>query len=396
MSSKIKVDLLADGNLKPIHCRISGGQLISALSPVKIGESIKGRILCAGRVESVGRFFIADSDKVYVSVSGAEFYELGTLSGDAPFIIEETSGSTCRAVICNGKSALAHSGDSYRGTLCGIEVSCGVMHCGRLFGGNGYTLRWSGEGGIEDGEQKLNGAGYIVLEPTRGKILNILEYGEKLVIVREFGLTLVSMFGNPEHFSVEMTGTDCDRIFKNTAQVVFGKLLFFTESGLKSFDGSRIEVLPHRYAADIASPTCSAEFSGLYFLGCESKFLGRRCVLCYNPADGESYLVDVRADAISSADCVYVFGEDGLFRLCGESGFSFVANFYADSAATLTEIHVDGTCDLEVGNGKVSRTFEGARGKIRPRLRGRTFTVKGKGLEDIKSLTACVEVCDAI
>lgn len=401
MSRKICVDLLSDGDVEPVGCRISRGQLIPALSPVKIGNGIPGKILCAGRAESAGRFFIADSEKVYVSVTGEEFYELGSLSGDSPFMFEEVSGGVARAVICNGNHALVHTGAASTGLTCGANYSCGVMHCGRLFGADGddgYTLRWSGEGGIEDGEEKIYGAGYLILEPKRGKILDILEFGEKLVLVRERGLTLLSMFGMPENFSVEPTDTDTDAIFKGTAQTVCGKLIFFTESGLKSFDGSRVEELTHAYADSVSEPTCSAAFTDEYFLGCTCGKTGGRCVLCYCVQDGESYIIDVAADAISASDCVYVFGTDGVFRLRSGGQFSFTArtDFKVGGYKTLTEIYVGGVADIGVSNGNVSRLFSSASGKIRPRIRGRSFTVTGGGTRTVKSLTAYAEVSDDV
>ena len=400
MSRKISVNLLEDGNVLPVGCRISRGQLLPALSPVKIGVTIQGDILFAGRAESIGKFFLADSQTLYVSTSGAEFYSLAPLTGGTPFMYEETEGGAPRAVICGGEHAYAHTGDSYRGMTCGAGYSCGALHCGRLFGGDfadGYLLRWSGEGGLEDGEQK-NGAGYLYLDPKRGKILDIVEYGEKLILIRERGLSVLKMFGNPDNFSAEITETDTDPIYRGTARVVAGKLVFCTLSGLKGFDGNRIEELPHRYAAAISSPTCSAEFSGTYFLGCTNKNTDSRCVLCYDPADGESYIIDVPADAISAADKVYVFGNGELYELRegGEYSFSASCDFGNGGYKTLTEIYSDSSLDLKVGSGRVSRIFTGAFGKIRPRLKGKKFTVEGTGVKPVKALCAAAEELDEI
>ena len=394
MSKKVSINLL-DCAKTAVGCRISHGQLTPALSAVKTGSGVPSGILLAGYSKSAGRFFICNSEEVFVSVRGNDFVSLSPLAGSAPYMFEDVENGVARAVVVNGANALAHDGASFKRFDGAHKLSCGIMHCGRLFGAdadNGLLLRWSGEGGIEYGEEKLNGAGSLMLDGKRGAILDISEYGERLVLVREYGLTILSAFGTPENFSAKITDTDTDCIYKGTARAVGGELLFFTSSGLKAFDGTKIRRVAHRYEGRLTSPVSSAEFAGEYFLACAEG------VLCYNPADGESYVIGLAANCLCAADCVYAFNGSGVFRLAESGEFTFVSetDFGAVKRKTLTEIFVGGVADIEVSCGGKTRSFSGAGGKIRPRLRGENFTVTVRGRTPIASLTARAEVCGGI
>lgn len=399
MSKVVTLNLLEEKDLKPVHCRISSGQVVLGLTFEKLRDPLPYIILCAERSESLNRFFLADGKKAYISSTGSVFTELGDLVATTPFVAEYTEGNTPHAVIYGGENMLLYSHETSSGKKCEKKYSCGVMHCGRLFGGdgeNGYILRWSGPNGAGDDEEKLHGGGYVALDPEYGSIIGISRLGEKLVAVRERGLTVVKMFGKPENFSVEIKDTSTDGIIKNTAREVKGKLIFMTQSGLKSFDGSAVEKLTHRYAADIADPKSSAAFSGMYFLGCKSKLSGEDKVLCYDPSDGESYYLNSSADFLTSGSCVYAFGKEGIFYTAPASGYTltFESDLGLSGEKTLRDIFIGGECEIEIGNGKISRSFKG--GLIKPRMRGEVFTFKITGSTPLKFLKATAEVMNGI
>lgn len=398
MSKRITADLLA-GDVRPVGCRVSGGRVVGEASAVFAGAQLPEGVIYACRAESVGRFFLCTSGDCYVSVNGADFSRLNSLEGGTPFLVEEISAGAARAVLVNGENAVAHSGGSFAGIYTGVKLRSGVMRCGRLFaadGRNGLMLRWSGEGGISDWEQKINGAGYMLLEPSRGDILNVVAFGEKIAVVRRRGLTLVNAFGNPEHFSVSPTDTDTDEIFANTAAVADGRLYFYTASGLCSYDGARIERIRHRYSEQTEGPTCAVALAGRYYLACTVG--GERAVLCFCCADGESFIYGLAADAMCAADCVYIYNSSGVYRLNGKAGCSFTAGFDFGRGGykTVTCMLVGGKADIAVGNGRVTRRLEGVCGTVRPRLRGRAFTVTVRSSGDISALTATAEVLDGI
>lgn len=403
MSFKTTVNLLSDSNALPVNCRIHGGELLPALSPLNCGGSVPGGVIFAGHAEGAGRFFICDGKSAYASDNGFDFIRLGDFAGDSPFLIEDYDGDTARAVLINGLSAFAHTGKSFKKFDYGANLCCGVMHCGRLFGVDGedrLKLCWSGEGGVSDWEGGMYGSGNLRLDPERGEVLDILEYGEKLVAVRKFGLTVLNMFGAPENFCAEITDTDTDEIFKNTAKVAGGKLLFYTRSGLHYFNGSSIGEITHRYSHDIFLPERAAEFGGKYFLSCQSQSLNGGAVLCYDCSDGESYLIDCVAEGLCAAECVCAYGEGSAYAFEGGGEYSFTSgkiNFGSGRAKTVTSLYIEGgEVDLEINNGKLTRRFSNVSGLIRPKLRGKSFTVKVKGKNAVFKLTATAEECNAI
>lgn len=404
MSFKKTVNLLSDGECLPVNCRISGDKLIPALSPEKLANTgVPQGIIFAAYSECVKDFFLCTDADIHTSTYGNNFTRITGLTTGTPFMFEDIADGAPRAVLVCGLNAIYKKGGRYDAFYnYGANLSCGVMHCGRLFGADGtdpYKLRWSGAGGLTDWEEGIDGSGSLTLDPARGGILDIAEFGEKLVLVRKYGLTVLSMYGSPENFAVNITDTGSDEIYRGTAQVAGGKLIFCTASGLHSFDGSVIRELPCGYARDISNPVCSAELGGKYFLSCTVKSLNGAAVLCCDPFGGESYLIDISADALCSAGRIYAYNSSGAFRLEEGGGYSLTAgkiNFGSGRMKTVTEIFIDGEADVEISNGRVVRKFTGVKGRIRPALRGEEFAFKITGTEPVRKITATAEECDAI
>lgn len=404
MSFKTAVNLFKDGACMPVNCRICGGELIPALCPVSLNGSAIPNVLFAEHSEAQNKFYLYNGSALYASVSEGEFLHICDIEGDYPFKIEDIAEGAPRSVIIVGGKAVINTGIRYNLLYSyGAALRCGVMHCGRLFGidlDDGYKLRWSGADGFTDWKEGITGSGSLTLDPERGETLDILEFGEKLVVIRRFGLTLLNAFGSPENFSVEITDTDTDEVYKGTAQVVCGKLIFCTESGLRSFDGACITQISHRYSGDIYDAKCSAELGGKYFLSCKSKALKRGVVLCCDCRDGESYLVDVEADGLCSSGNIYAYNDLGVFRL--EEGGEYFAvakdiSFGSGRNKSVTEMFLAGDgFDVEISNGRITRKLANVKGLIRPRIRGKSFTFKVTGKTPVSAALIKAEECDAI
>lgn len=400
MSFKKSVNLLESGSVCEVGCRISRGQLLPSLCAVKLDGSVPSGITGAYHSAGTGKYFLCTDSRVYVSDGGTGFTQSEPIAGE-PFFIEDIYEGNPRAVIVNGSNAITYSGFSQRAFSYGAKLCCGVMHCGRLFGVDGddrFKVRWSGEGGLCDWEQKINGSGSVTLDPERGTVLDIVEYGEKLIALRRSGLTVLSMFGAPENFSVGLTDTDCAEIYRGTAKVAGGRLLFYTADGLRAFDGSTVKTVEHNYSRDVSAPVCAAAFDGKYFLSCYSKSLNSDAVLCYDTAEGASRLIDCKAEGLCTADAVFAYNSLGAYRL-GYGGKFLFANafdFGDDREKTVTKIFVSGNADIEISNGRISRRFTGVSGAVRPRLRGKSFTVKVTGTTPLYGLSATAEECNAV
>lgn len=396
MSFKVSAKVISEEG-RAVNCRICGGEIKPFLSPAPFLSQIPANVSFVYYADATGRFFASDEKNVYASGNGVTYSLLSALEGK-PFSLEDISGENARTLIISGKYAVAHDGNSFTSFEYGANLSCGVMHCGRLFGADaddGLTLRWSGEGGVRDWERGLYKSGYLKLDPELGIILDLVEYGGRIVAVRRFGLTVFNMFGNAENFAVASNIPVHCKIYGGTAKAAGNKLYFFTECGLKEFDGGAAAEVKHVYAGELHSPACAAAWDGKYFLSCGVKV--GRAVFCY---DGErAALIDAEADCMCSADRLYIFNSSGGFTLEEGGNYTYRSRelfFGTQKYKTLCKLFIDGTADITVSNGRISRVFVGARGVVRPRLRGKsfTFTLSGKG--EVKSLIAEAEVLSEI
>ena len=400
MSYRVKVDLLADGKAKPVGCRVCADGLVPAESVYGYSGYVPAGVNFAGYAQGAGRYFVCDNDAVYVSGNGNSFVKLDDASG-TPFLIEEIKDGAPRAALICGSRAFTHTGTVYSAFGYGADLKCGVMRRGRLFGSDGSKILWSGAGGIDDWKQCMEGGGSLTPDSGQGEVLELTEYGDKLIAVRKYGLTVLNFYGTPENFSVDIAGAEADGIYKGTARVAGGKLLFFTSSGLKSYDGTQVKAVKHRFAEDVSSPVCSAVLAGRYYLGCNSPHLNGGAVLCYDPDAGDSYLIDADARAMCTAEgCMRVYNAEGAHKIEGGGRFTFesgVTDFGTQGLKTVKRIFVnsDGV-DVVISNGAVSRRFYSASGIIRPNLRGKSFTIKLSGKNAVSALSAEAEVMDAV
>ena len=239
MSEKRSVNALENVK-KIVGCFLTDGTLTPAYGGVNIDGTYPEGVKFAVYSGVVNRYFICTQNSVYFSEDGTKFTGYGGHDFSTPFLIEDYIGGTATAVIISGATAAVYLDGEILFESMQEKLNCGVLHCGRLFGANGLKLSWSGINGINDWRNGISLSGSLKLDPARGDVLDMLVFGGKIVAVREYGLTVLSMYGSPENFSVEITDTDCDKIYKSTSRVAGGKLYFFSASGLKCFDGSKI------------------------------------------------------------------------------------------------------------------------------------------------------------
>lgn len=385
MSEKRCADALA--NLKSLtNGFLKNGAITPAYVWVSHCEGVPSGIKFAAYSAAANRYFACTDSALYSSADGATYAKVCDLAASSPFLLDD--GTQSAAVISGTKAVVFKDGTPTAVDLS-VKLGCGVMHCGRVFGADGYDVLWSGGNGITDWSQGIDKGGKLTLEPARGKVLNLLEFSGRLVAVRKYGLTVLNMFGSPENFSVGITDTDCDEIYKNTAAVVGGKLTFCSASGLKSFDGSRISPVA---APRALNPVRAVEYAGGYFASCDGG------VICLD-TDGNSCFIEGEMDELFIKDGVYACCADGIKKLAAGGGYSFESseiNFGTEREKTLLFVEVSGTADISVSNGKYTRLYTGVSGIIRPRLRGIRFTVKAAGAEPLRGLKLCAEVRDAL
>lgn len=400
MSVRKSVNAL-ENSRRAINCYIKGGGLVPVYYGEKFSADFPDNAYFAEYSDLVKKIYVYTYDAVYTSDGGYKFDIVNKCyNGDQPLMIDlRYKNAAMQAVIIGDVVYFCSDGGKYDSCVLDYSLSCGVVHCGRLFGADlydGFTVRWTATDKLFDCEKGLHEMGYLQLDPKRGKVLDMLVFGGKIVAVREYGLTVLNMHGSPENFSVDLTDTDCDGIYKGTCRSIGGKLYFYSASGLKYFDGAKISRIDLKYTVDAR---CCTDFAGKYFVAGKNDDIGDDVILCINLSDGECCLIREYAEALFASDAVY-FGANGtLYRLedGGEYYFeSGAIDFGTGKLKTVTQIDVRGTAEISIGNGSFTRKFSNASGIIRPRMRGTAFTVTAQGKSALDGLTLTAEVTDAV
>lgn len=277
-----------------------------------------------------------------------------------------------------------------------------VMHCGRLFGvdlDDEYLLKWSGYS-LQDWNSGVDGAGYVKLNPGLGKILNLFVLGEKIVIVRERGITTIVTLGDSRHMRADV----CDKyflptVYADSSVICGGKLWIYTQKGMYVFDGSSIAAAPSDGVTEGYLLSHARVADDRYVCYAASKG-DERCLLIYDTQTGVGNPF--------GKDCYCPFFSDGKLYAFNGNNFGYLKpdayddtrawvskpfNFDEDRPAVLKSLAVEGS-----GNFRVETDCDGRKlyaagaGKYRYAESAQSFTFKVTGNGSITSMTAEWEV----
>ena len=227
MSVKKSVNVLEKAGAPPYNCFLRNGGLIPGFLIGNVGKNKIYDINFAAYSKLTNMCFAYSGDERYISSDGTNFTFFMEHNGNNTFFVEDVCDGAARAILISGHEALVYYNKNRQSFITfGKSFDCGVIHCGRLFAAKGIKIYWSGTGGFDDWSEGIGGSGEVMLSDNRGSVLNMLEFGGKVVAVRENGLTLLNMYGSPENFSVEITDTYCEKIYRDSAQD-YGKNLYF-------------------------------------------------------------------------------------------------------------------------------------------------------------------------
>ncbi len=122
-----------------------------------------------------------------------------------------------------------------------VKLMSAVLHCGRIFAcdlTDRFMIRWSGYD-VTDWTEAIDRAGNVRLNSRLGKVLNLFVVNEKIVIVREYGVTVMSTLGDFRHMRIEAGDSRrLPRVYGNSSAICGGKLWIYTGEGMFSFDGN--------------------------------------------------------------------------------------------------------------------------------------------------------------
>ena len=310
-----------------------------------------------------------------------------------PFMIEDYKERKGSAILILDRVALTFNGKDLGEINLGTPFHCGVMYCGRFFGAYSNTVMWSNADGF-DNPYGFIIEGYLNLNGELGSALNMLVLDGRVVIVRGYGLTVLKLNGTPENITAEDMDIKCGAIYPDTASVVDGKLYFYSESGLKCFDGNKISGIEVNY--EIESVWSAVSYKGTYFVGGRYKNLGKG-IMCVRVADGDSCFISCDPEILFLYDGVNFFTMSEHMQLCEGGSFSFESepiDFGTAGFKTVTEIKVAGKANISINNGRHTRFFSVKDGVVRPHMRGKRFTVTVEGEDTVKEVVLTAEVTD--
>lgn len=349
------------------------------------------------------RYLMVAGNSAYHSAGGHKFLTLYDVSGDT-LIYEEFMDGAFYGVISGGTSSVTY-GDGVINARASSPGMCrGAYACGRMFGVSSddpFKLKWTGEGGSFDLSDGIYGAGFVYPDPALGEILDVTAYFGKIVAVRERGLSVMTVGGSPDGFSLSQSSVSTPKIFGGTAQTANTGIYFYTEDGLYVYSGGKARRAECNLRGDITSPTGSAFGGGKYFLCGQSKFLGRQCVFVLDDFTGAAQLADVPARKI-------VAGKDGVIGYGGEDIYDFgqfapsrtffSADFGTARKKCLTRItaRADGPVTVKISDGSTVRTLEEVAGARKLVMDGVKFYFEVASEGVLRSFSASAEVIDGV
>ena len=356
--------------------RLYGFKICGGVAAAGYGLS---QISCTGAPSSASASFISPSGDYYLYDSGTLHRTTG-IRGAFFASAEGFSGSPCFAPCTEGKDdfLIVIGGEkSVCATASSVvadsfpDLKCAAVHYFRLFGvdpEDGLTVRWSRAGDVRDWAEELYGAGYVRLSAEFGEVLALVPYNDKLIAVRQYGLTVLRIYGDTEDFRIQFTDTATEEITANTACVCGDKLYFFTADGLRCYDGDDIERPEIDGMEGFGGATCAAALGSTYFACGELE--GAPAIACIDCAEEQVSYIAAEAGCICSGAGRAVLFNGGLYELkIGSSGSwdSGETDFGEGGVKYLSKLHICGSIQ-----------------KITVEWNGRRRVYSGDGLKAVK------------
>ena len=393
----LKYDLIGGGI--PLSCKVVDGKIIPALAEGKLNSTVSGNVWHALYVHGMNRFFVFKGSEIHTAAEFEDYTRIAAENATIPFAIEfHQNGEAVANIVYNTKMTLQKQKGRYLYAIT-CNIGGGVYKNGRVFGidlTDKRKLRWSGEGGMDDWEEKIDGAGWMYSDVELGEIQRLYILRGQIVAVRNYGISLISAYGTPENFK-EIMSVATYPPYKDCATVCGNKLYFYTSDGLYSFTAAGVEKVRIKLAEDFDSPYFAMSHGeSVFFVGTHKK-LHKTVIFVYDTKEKSSYFIDIPATALCAGTLPHAFTKDGMISLEKGIRFKYESEKFAGFSKrkkTLKSLFIGSgkEVDVTVHTDKESRVFKGVKGEIKTHMCGRFFTVGIEGKDgEIYELTASVE-----
>ena len=184
---------------------------------------------------------------------------------------------------------------------------CIAKHKGRLFVADGKNIYFSNQFNFTVYSTNIENQGFISVDDNAGKILDLIEYKDSLMVVCEKAIYKLRLID--QNFEFDKIELDYVDILPNSAKKVGDKIYFISQNKLCEFDGSSRIMLNGDFDRFLPlAKEFATSVQGLYSI--KVAVNGRDVFLVYDTSTKEHY---------------YVW-TDGVGNM-GENGYVFVEEF---------------------------------------------------------------------
>ena len=376
-------------------CPAPGAQTVNGVTADKLYAVERHALFGLTLLEYTNGFAVVFKD-------GQTPYNFAHLDSGKPFSAEarNENGDKLIVYVCGDKMCV-YNGVTENMQTYNLPTPAygGVVHCGRLFvvdGNNGCKVVWSGLR-VTDWQDGVQGSGYALLDGDLGQVLELKNFGDDILVVRETGFSVMHAMADSRNFRIAPS----QNVIKTGGRInvggVLGRKYYFTSGGgLYSFDGDSIAT---EYATGaILSSLGRAYVYGDGYVYADCVYGGVRCIMRYEPESKKAVFF--------GADCSFPFISDGKLYCVKDYGFYNLSTENGEDGRiwrsqpigncgkkVLKTLWADacGSPEITVVCGDVSRKFKG-KGKFLVNASGESLKIEIRGHAAVKSVTAELEV----
>ena len=171
------------------------------------------------------------------------------------------------------------------------DITSAVLYAGRLFvttGGDKSQLWFSDDLDPRNWNVNEFEGGYIELTDERGQLNKLIESNNYLYIIREYGISRMSAWGEQTDFTVRNLYLSTGKIYSNSAVLCGSNIIMLCRDGLYNFDGVEMTKICSNldgYFDGVDNENAVGAFlDGKYYLACRLNF-GDEAIGCELNAD---------------------------------------------------------------------------------------------------------------
>lgn len=173
-----------------------------------------------------------------------------------------------------------------------LHLTSLCSHYERLFATtstNKRQVRFSKDFDITNWEETSDAGGFIELVDDRGNINKVLSLNDYVYLIRDFGISRLSAYGDQSEFSVTHICQTSNVIYANTATVCGDRIVYLATDGLYYCVGSSV----YKYNIKIndlfdktaLSTACACYYDGKYYLSARMNFDDGKNISCESETD---------------------------------------------------------------------------------------------------------------